>query len=122
MPTILFYLGFAALLTHEMDAIAHKEWRILYFFRKLPENIASSLFIAIHVPAIAFLIGLAHHELSIVQQGTRVAISLFLVVHAILHKRLEQHPQYTFHTLLSKSLIYGGGLLGLLYVVALSWR
>lgn len=122
MATFLFYLGFASLITHEMDAIAHKEWRLLYFFRKLPEHIASALFIGVHVPVLALLMGLAHHEISIVQQGTRISISLFLVVHEILHKRLENHSKYTFHSLLSQFLIYGGGGLGFSYVITVYFQ
>lgn len=120
MTTFLFYLGFATLVTHEMDAIAHKEWRLLYFFRTLPEDIASTLFVGVHVPLFAALMGLAHYEATIVAQGTKSAIALFLIIHATLHKRLEQHPQYRFHSLLSRSLIYGGGGLGLLYFIAIA--
>ncbi|MEL6490176.1 MAG: DUF6713 family protein [Cyanobacteria bacterium J06621_3] len=121
MRTFLFYIGFATLVAHEMDAIMHKEWRLLYFFRKLPEDIASTLFIGAHVPLLALLMWLAHHGSSTVQQGTRSAIALFLVIHTVIHRRLEQHPVYTFHSWLSKSLIYGSGLLGCLYLLLTVW-
>ncbi|MEL6552628.1 MAG: DUF6713 family protein [Cyanobacteria bacterium J06621_11] len=122
MIIVLFYLGFASLITHEMDAITHAEWRLLYVFRKLPENVASTLFVAVHVPLFALLMWLTHHESSLLQQSAQNAIMLFLIIHSFLHKRLEHHEQYTFHTLLSKSLIYGSGLLGLLYYLAISRR
>lgn len=122
MITVLFYLGFASLITHEMDAITHTEWRLLYLFRKLPDNIASTLFVAVHVPLFALLMWLTHHESSLLQQSARNAMMIFLIIHSFLHKRLEDHEQYTFHTLLSKSLIYGGGMLGLLYCLAISGK
>ena len=117
MLTVLFYLGFSSLIAHEMDAIAHKEWQLLYLFRKLPENAASTLFITVHVPLLAALMWLTHHRSILLQASTRSLLMLFLVIHAILHKRLEQHSKYTFHTSLSKSLIYGSGIAGLLYCV-----
>ncbi|MFQ7237062.1 MAG: DUF6713 family protein, partial [Enterococcus hulanensis] len=36
--TILFALELALLLTHEMDAIRHKEWRMFVFLKDLPEQ------------------------------------------------------------------------------------
>ncbi|MEO1622234.1 MAG: DUF6713 family protein [Cyanobacteria bacterium J06632_3] len=115
MSTVIFCLGFSLLIAHEMDAIAQSEWQLLYIFRKLPERIAAPLFVAVHVPLFAFLLWLSIYPSSSIQQVSRLAIALFLIIHAILHKRLDRHPHYTFHSTLSKSLIYGGGLVGFLY-------
>nr|WP_260456143.1 DUF6713 family protein [Enterococcus gilvus] len=42
--TILFALELALLLTHEMDAIRHKEWRMFVFLKDLPEQTAYWVF------------------------------------------------------------------------------
>lgn len=115
MSTVIFCLGFSLLIAHEMDAIAQSEWKLLYLFRRLPEQTAVPLFVAVHVPLFALLLWLSIHPASYIQQTARLAIALFLIIHAILHKRLDHHPHYTFHSTLSKGLIYGGGLIGLLY-------
>ena len=115
MSTVIFCLGFSLLIAHEMDAIAQSEWKLLYLFRKLPEQTAAPLFVTVHVPAFSLLLWLSMHPVSYIQQMSRLAIALFLILHAILHKRLDHHPHYTFHSTLSKCLIYGGGLVGFLY-------
>jgi len=112
MIDFVFYLGLAALMTHEMDAIAQSEWRMLFFFRKLPEKKAATFFIAAHLPLFAGLMWLTGHESFYVQSVSRGLLSLFLIGHAVLHRRLSRHTLYTFYSCLSKSLIYGGGLLG----------
>jgi hypothetical protein len=119
MQTLLFYLGFATLITHELDAMTQSEWRLLFILRRLPEEMASSTFVIAHIPLIAALLWLTHNESSPIQYWSRIAVATFLVVHAGLHKLLEHHPKYTFNSLLSHSLIYGGGLLGLLYGVSM---
>ena len=50
MKTLLYYLGIAALFTHELDAVLNMEWRLLYHLRTLPDITASSLFVGLHFP------------------------------------------------------------------------
>ena len=38
----LFYLGFATLATHELDAMTQSEWRLLYLLRDLPDPVAGA--------------------------------------------------------------------------------
>ncbi len=124
MKNILFYLGFATLITHELDAMTQSEWRLLFILRSLPEQIASFTFVVVHIPLIAALLWLTNNKSLRIQDWSRIAVATFLMVHVGLHKLLEHHPDYTFNSLLSLGLIYGGGLLGFLYWVSIfiSWR
>ncbi|MBW4507204.1 MAG: hypothetical protein KME64_11925 [Scytonematopsis contorta HA4267-MV1] len=124
MKYILFYLGFATLITHELDAMTQSEWRLLFILRSLPEQIASFTFVVVHIPLIAALLWLTNNKSLRIQDWSRIAVATFLMVHVGLHKLLEHHPDYTFNSLLSLGLIYGGGLLGFLYWVSIfiSWR
>ena len=120
MKNLLFHLGFATLITHELDAMTQSEWRLLFILRSLPEEIASFTFVVVHIPLIAALLWLTNSESPGIQHRSRIAFAIFLMVHVGLHKLLEHHPDYTFNTLLSLSLIYGGGLLGFLYLIAIA--
>lgn len=124
MKNLLFYLGFATILTHELDAMTQSEWKLLFILKNLPEQIAPSVFVVIHIPLIAALLWLTNNESQFIKNWSRIALATFLIIHSGLHKLLENNPNYTFNSLLSLALIYGGGLLGLLYLiwVFMSWR
>ena len=117
MKNIIFNLSFATLLTHELDAMTQSEWRLLFILRSLPEKTAPSAFVILHVPLIAALLWLTNNEFKAIKNWSRIAIAGFLVIHSGLHNLLENHPNYTFNSSLSVGLIYGGGLLGLLYLI-----
>ncbi len=114
----LFLTGFALLATHELDAVTQSEWRLLYLLRGLPEPLAESVFVALHVPLFAGLLWLTFNENERVKSVSRTVFSAFLVVHAVLHKLLELHPDYSFFSPLSQTLIYSGGLTGGAYILA----
>lgn len=116
MQNLLFYLGFATLMAHELDAMTQAEWRLLFVLRRLPEATAEMAFVLVHIPLVAGLLWLTNHEAPAIKQWSRVAIAAFLAIHAALHKRLDHHPLYSFDSALSVGLIYGGGVLGLLYL------
>lgn len=116
MKNFIFHLGLATLITHELDAMAQAEWRLLFVLRHLPDDVAASVFILLHVPLLAGLIQLTHYKSPLIQEGSRIGLSIFFMVHAGLHHHLRHHPAYTFTSPLSLSLIYGAALLGCLYV------
>ncbi|WP_035991865.1 DUF6713 family protein [Leptolyngbya sp. KIOST-1] len=118
MQNLLFYLGFATLMAHELDAMTQAEWRLLFVLRRLPEATAETAFVLVHIPLVAGLLWLTNHEAPGVKHWSRIAIAAFLAIHAGLHKRLDHHPLYSFDSALSMGLIYGGGVLGLLYLGA----
>lgn len=121
MKNALFLGGFGLLATHELDAVTQSEWRLLYLLRALPEAMARDWFVALHVPLFALLVWLCHHPRPRLREGSRMALAAFLVVHVGLHLRLQAHPLYHFHGLLSQALIFGGGICGMLYLLR-CWR
>ncbi|MEM6436662.1 MAG: DUF6713 family protein [Cyanobacteria bacterium P01_D01_bin.115] len=42
MNNLLFYLGFATLITHELDAMTQSEWRLLFILRNLSKKASYS--------------------------------------------------------------------------------
>ena len=123
MKNTIFNLGFATIITHELDAMTQSEWRILFILRNLPEKTASDAFVILHVPLIAVLLWLTNNKYEIIKNWSRIAISALLVIHAELHKLLENSPNYTFNSNLSLGLIDSAGLFGFVYLILVfvSW-
>ncbi len=108
----LYYLALSFLVAHELDAVTHEEWRLLFVLRDLPSANAAQAFVALHVPLLFVILWLSHHDREAVRRWTRRAVSGFLVVHAGLHFALSGEPLYDFHGVLSRTLIFSAGLLG----------
>ena len=117
MKETAFYLGLGALLTHELDAMSNHEWRLLPGLGGLPDDTAMTVFVALHVPLFALLIGLVASTRPGVRRVSRLVVAGFLVVHAGLHLWFTGRPEYEFSSLLSETLIFGGALCGALYLV-----
>ena len=117
MKSWVFYLGLGALLTHEMDAMTHSEWRILPPTRWLADDLGRELFVMAHVPLYALIIGLLASLHPGTRDRARFWVSVFLVIHAGLHAAFSSDPAYTFAGALSNTLIYGAAALGGLYLV-----
>ena len=115
--TYLYYLGVSLLFTHEMDAVLHSEWQLLYVLRNLPDAAAADIFILLHVPLFFVFFWLSHHPTDKIRNIFRLSVSAFLIVHALLHFRLSDAPLYNFHGWLSELLIYGAGLVGFVYII-----
>jgi hypothetical protein len=75
------------------------------------------VFIAAHVPLFAVLVALVASTDGRIRELSRLGISTFLVVHGLLHALSVGEPTYEFSSLLSRLLIFGGALLGALYLV-----
>lgn len=116
LVNFIFQLAFATLVTHELDAVHKREWRLLFILHKLPEERARRAFILIHVPLFAVLFWLITHPHGAVRLGSRVGLDLFMIVHAGLHWRLSNHLKYMFKTAYSRLLIYGAAVLGLVHL------
>jgi hypothetical protein len=117
MRDVAFHLGLGSLFTHELDAIPNHEWRGLPLLRSLPDDTAMWVFIAAHVPLFAILIALVSSRNERIRGLSRLGISGFLVVHGLLHVLSAGEPSYEFSSALSRVLIFGGSVLGALYVV-----
>lgn len=113
----LYYLGIACLFTHELDAVTHSEWRLLFVLGSMPDDTASPLFVVLHVPLFFAILWLGDHRRDAIRKLTRVTVAAFLVVHAILHFALSSNPQNEFHGVLSQFLIVSAGLCGAAYLL-----
>lgn len=111
MPNDAFFLlGFAFLLTHEMDAVRCQEWRIFPITSAMADETGYRAFTAAHVPLYAALLwGLVGGDDS---HGLVLALDAFFVVHACLHVLLRHHPAYGFRSAFSWALFLGAGLCG----------
>jgi hypothetical protein len=114
----LFYLGLATLFTHELDAIANHEWRIMPLLRSFPEEVGFTTFVLLHIPIFAVLIALVSSSNGRVRTLSRVGVGVFLLAHAGLHVLFAGEAGYEFSSSLSNILIFGGALVGGLYLAA----
>lgn len=117
ISSLVFYFGVAFLLTHEMDAVINVEWRLLFHLRNLDDAIASYWFVALHFPIFLAFIYFTRHPMQRVRDTFRLLVSIFLIVHSVLHFRLSSHPQYHFDSLISNIYIYAAGTLGFVYLL-----
>jgi len=118
----VFYIGFALLACHELDAVGQAEWKLLPILGRFSDEVAYATFVAGHIPIFAALMWLSGHRSPVVKWRSQMGIDAFLMGHAGLHWLLSDHPLYTFDASLSKFLIFGGGLVGLLHLAILLFR
>lgn len=121
MKNLIFYLGLGTLFTHELDSIANHEWRVLPLLRMLPDETGMSVFIIAHVPLFALLIALVASPNQHTQTISRLVISVFLVIHGLLHVLFRNDASYEFSSTLSGMLIFGGAIFGLIYLGQETW-
>lgn len=117
IAAFVFYLGLGFLFSHELDAVVQAEWRLLYVLRTMPDEMAMPIFVWLHVPLFGVMVWLTHHSVHSIQILSRRVFAVFLVVHAGLHYHLSDHPLYTFDSMLSQTLIYGGAACGAAYLL-----
>jgi len=117
MSVATYYLAISFLIAHELDAVTHSEWQLLFVLRDLQEATAVHIFALVHIPLVFATLWFSHHANASLRDRTKLGVSIFLVVHAGLHFALSGTPEYDFHGLLSRGLILGSALFGALYVV-----
>lgn len=122
MTHFLFYLAFATLLAHELDAVQKREWQILFVLRALPEPTARRAFALLHIPLVTLILWLVGHPSEAVRLGSQVSLDLFMVMHAGLHWWLEPGAAAAFKTRFSRALIYSAALLAFLHLGVLVSR
>jgi hypothetical protein len=115
MGDIFFYAGLSLILTHELDAVRRREWRIFPGLARLDDETGYALFTALHVPLfLALLWALFDGGL---ERGLADGLSAFFVVHVGLHLLALRHPRNEFTGLLSWAAIGGAGLCGVLHLL-----
>eukprot|EP00047_Mylnosiga_fluctuans_P008990 m.261167 g.261167 ORF g.261167 m.261167 type:complete len:135 (-) comp24282_c0_seq1:84-488(-) len=118
---MLFQLAFALMTAHELDAVAHREWRVLPITSFLPDNVGYTVFIGAHVPLVMAVIRGAWQASPATRMRVRYGFSVFCVVHVGLHAAYHTHPEYRFAGALSNSLIIACGAAGLAWLAARHW-
>ncbi|MCG8565835.1 MAG: hypothetical protein MI747_12210 [Desulfobacterales bacterium] len=121
MRSMLFYLAMGFFMTHELDAVASHEWRVLPLTAWLPDGTGYHVFILAHIPLFALMLYLIANPHPKVRTRAKAWISLFFVFHGALHLTFIGHAQYEFHSLMSQILIYGGAVFALAFL-AVEWR
>lgn len=101
-----------------MDAIANYEWRVMPVLRSLSEDVAYATFVLMHIPIFAVLLALVFSSDGRVRRLSRIGVGVFLLAHAGLHLLYAGDANYEFGSSLSKILIFGGALVGGLYLAA----
>ncbi len=115
---MLFALGLAFLLTHELDAVRCEEWRILPGFSYLDEPPAKMLFLLLHVPVFVWILyALATGGL---KSGFARGFDVFMIVHVGLHVLLLWHPRNEFKDWMSWASIGGAGVCAALDLLLMS--
>lgn len=117
MKDFFFYIGFAALATHELDAVSKHEWRVLPLTSWLPDEYGFLVFLFFHIPLFAILAWLIANSNQTVRYRSRLGVSIFLIVHGVLHLLFAGHRLYEFTSAYSNMLIFGGALCGLTHIV-----
>ena len=98
---IIFYINLACIMTHELDAIHHHEWRILPLTSWMNEVWGYRVFVMAHIPLFATLMATSH------VRGMQIAVDVFLLIHVGLHWLFRNDPENTFNNRLSNLLIIG---------------
>lgn len=114
---IVFFLGLALLATHELDAMTHKEWRLLPILDQLDDDKARAAFVLLHIPLFWVLFFLTSSKSPSVRTVVQIGVSLFLVAHAIIHFNLSGHALYEFQAPIETITVYGGAIAGALFLV-----
>jgi Family of unknown function (DUF6713) len=120
MKDLIFYLGFGTLIGHELDSVINHEWRVIPVIRTLPDEVGMLVFVMAHIPLIAILVALISSKSNKIRTMSRIGLGVFLVLHGVLHVIFINHPDYEFLTVSSSILIYGGSILGIIYLF-LEW-
>jgi len=109
VASFFYYLGLAFLLTHELDAMTHAEWHLLFVLRALPDSVAEPVFVALHFPLLFAVLWYSQHRREAFRNLARLLVGSFLVVHTGLHFALSGEPLNGFNGAMSQLLILGAG-------------
>lgn len=116
---LMSYAALAFFVAHEVDAVERREWRLLPILGRFDDEIASPAFTALHVPLCVLLLWAADNPSDAGRFRSHLVLDVLLVVHAGLHKLLEDHDLYEFDSRLSRVNIYGAAISALAHSAVL---
>lgn len=117
MKRYVFILGLSLLFTHELDAILNYEWRLLPLINLFLDETGARVFVVAHIPLFAVVLGLITSRKEQIRKRTETVLSIFMVVHGVLHVFFIGSSSYEFWSVLSNSLIFGGAICGMVYLL-----
>ncbi|MGG5372651.1 DUF6713 family protein [Enterococcus sp. AZ196] len=115
---VLFAIELALLLTHEMDAVEHKEWRMFIGLSELTDSTAYWVFTLPHI----ILYALVLFFLLLKQSVIFYVVDFFLVGHLFLHFLFRHHPKNQLTSFWSKLIIVSSGVCAGMHLILLSIR
>lgn len=107
MNTLVFLSGITFLFLHELDAIQQKEWRFFLSWTNIHDESACRLFVALHFPLFLLILW------NLPSERFQMGLDIFLVIHALLHILLRNHPLIHFNGRLSRLWIFAAAFCGL---------
>lgn len=112
----VFFIALALLACHELDAVARHEWRLLPILSQLNDVDGLKAFVLLHIPIFAILFWLTGHRSDEIRIRSQIFVSVFFIVHAILHSMLSGHDLYEFEAPIETITVYGAAILALIYL------
>ena len=73
----LFLVAFALMMTHELDAVARMEWRVLPLTSWMDDNLGFHVFVAAHVPLVIAIVHWAFRAGALAGERLRFWFCLF---------------------------------------------
>jgi hypothetical protein len=104
-------------MSHELDAVDKREWRLLFGMRRMDDERALQWFISLHGPLFAGAFLLVAAPESWIITALELAVDTFLVVHLALHERLNAKGEVAFRSRFSRSFIWTAAAMGVLHAV-----
>lgn len=111
---VFFFVGLSLILTHEMDAIRLKEWKMFVFLSAMTEARAYLIFTAIHIPLYILLFWGLFMTSASIKSNLVVGLDTFFAIHTLLHLLFLKHPDNQFTSMFSWIVIAGAGIAGIL--------
>lgn len=109
----LFALELGLLLTHEMDAVRHKEWKMFIFLKDLPENTAYLVFTLPHI----LLYALVLFFLLLNNMAILYIVDIFIICHLFLHFLFRKHPNNQLTGFWSLAIINSAGIIAAVHLI-----
>ena len=111
-----FALELGLLLTHEMDAIRHKEWEMFIFLKDLPENTAYLVFTLPHILLYALvLFFLLLNNITILY-----VVDIFFICHLLIHFIFRRHPNNQLTGFWSLVIINLAGIIAAVHLILMA--
>lgn len=119
---VCFALATALLITHELDAVNHHEWRVLPLLNGLTDPTGYDLFLLAHIPFFFLMVWILAAGSPSARMRLTWIICGFCIVHGVLHWAFSGHDAYEFEGVISLSIITGAAVAGAAYSHQLSTR